>query len=237
VSLRTLAAALLALGLPVQAADSPSTVGAEPAPAVALPASEPVTAPATEPAAEPAGKPAGGPAALPAAAPSGAAAPAAAAPPEVAPAAAPPAAAAVPAASAAPLPAPGPLPTQVVDAYHDALVKGDRPAVLAQMSMDVLIYEQGFVESGRDAYAEGSLPNDATFAGMVRREVRSREAWEDGNVAWVVTRSALSGDFGEANRLELENTETIVLRRTDLGWKIVHIHRSAHPRTEEEARP
>lgn len=236
---RKLAAALLALALPVHAADPASAPAAEPVPAVALPAeptAEAVAVPVAEPIAEPAAVPAP-PAVVAPAAPEAVATPAPA--PAALPAKAVPAPAPVPAAPAppAPLKAMGPLPTQVVDAYHEALAKGDRPAVLAQLSTDVLIYEQGFVEQGRDAYAEGSLPNDATFAGMVKREVRSREAWEDGNVAWVVTRSGLSGDFGEANRLELENTETILLRRTDLGWKIVHIHRSAHPRTEEEARP
>lgn len=136
---------------------------------------------------------------------------------------------------APPLP-PMTLPTEVVDTFHAALVKGDRKAVVEQLAADVVIFEQGFVEKGRDAYAEGSLPNDLTFAGMVKREVLSRDAWEDGNVAWVLTRAAVSGDFGE-QKLELENTETLLLRRTDAGWKITHIHRSAHPRGSDDAKP
>lgn len=128
------------------------------------------------------------------------------------------------------------LPTEVVDAYYEAMGRGDRTAVLAQLSADVVIYEQGFAELSRDGYAKGSLSNDLTFASAVRREVLKREAWEEGNLAWVLTQALVTGDFGE-NRLELQNVETLVLRRTDLGWKIVHIHRSAHPRSSEESIP
>lgn len=128
------------------------------------------------------------------------------------------------------------LPTEVVDAFYEAMGRGDRTAVLAQLSADVVIYEQGFAELSRDGYAKGSLANDLTFASVVKREVLKREAWEEGNLAWVLTQALVTGDFGE-NRLELQNAETLVLRRTDLGWKIVHIHRSAHPRSSEESVP
>ena len=128
------------------------------------------------------------------------------------------------------------VPTQVVDAFHAALAGGDRKGVVEHLASDLVIYEQGFVERGRDAYAEGSMPNDMTFASLVQREVLTRDAWEDGNVAWVLTLSSVTGDFGD-QKLALVNTETLLLRRTDQGWKIVHIHRSAHPRDAEEELP
>lgn len=128
------------------------------------------------------------------------------------------------------------LPTEVVDAYREALRTGDRVGVVAQLAADVVIYEQGFEERGRDTYVERTLANDLTFASMVQREQRGREAWEDGNLAWVLVRSVDRGDF-DGRRLELENTETLLLRRTAEGWKIVHIHRSAHPREGDAPRP
>ncbi len=130
----------------------------------------------------------------------------------------------------------GLVPTEVVDAFHAALANGDRAGVIRQLATDLTIYEQGFVERGRDAYAQGSMPNDITFASLVKRQVLQRDAWEDGNVAWVLTLSSVTGDFGD-QKLSLVNTETLVLRRTGQGWKIVHIHRSAHPRGEGEALP
>lgn len=130
----------------------------------------------------------------------------------------------------------GLVPTEVVDAFHAALASGNRKGVIQQLASDLVIYEQGFVERGRDAYAEGSMPNDITFASLVKRQVLQRDAWEDGNVAWVLTLSSVTGDFGD-QKLSLVNTETLVLRRTGQGWKIVHIHRSAHPRGEDEALP
>ncbi|PPE75388.1 hypothetical protein C3942_00370 [Solimonas fluminis] len=144
----------------------------------------------------------------------------------------------LPAAAAPPAPSsqPGLVPTEVVDAFHAALASGDRKGVVQHLAADLSIYEQGFTELGRDAYAEGSMPNDITFASLVKREVLRRDAWEDGNVAWVLTLSSVTGDFGD-QKLALVNTETLVLRRTDLGWKIVHIHRSAHPRGTDEELP
>ena len=130
----------------------------------------------------------------------------------------------------------GLLPTEVVDAFQAAMTGGDRNAVVQHLAPDLVIYEQGFVERGRDAYAEGSMPNDMTFASLVQRQVLAREAWEDGNVAWVQTLSSITGVFGD-QKLALVNTETLLLRRTDLGWKIVHIHRSAHPRGPDENLP
>lgn len=138
--------------------------------------------------------------------------------------------------TAAPAAKPGMVPTEVVDAFQAALASGDRKGAVQYLASDLMIYEQGFVERGRDAYAAGSMPNDMTFASLVKREVLRRDAWEDGNVAWVLTLSFVTGDFGE-QKLALVNTETLVLRRTDLGWKIVHIHRSAHPRAEGEDLP
>lgn len=143
----------------------------------------------------------------------------------------------LPAAAGAQVPTgPALLPTEVVDAFQAAMTSGDRKAVVQHLAPDLVIYEQGFVERGRDAYAEGSMPNDMTFASLVQRQALSREAWEDGNVAWVQTLSSISGDFGD-QKLSLVNTETLVLRRTDVGWKIVHIHRSAHPRGPDEDLP
>lgn len=142
-----------------------------------------------------------------------------------------PAAAAAPAAGTAAL-----VPTEVVDAFQAALAHGDRRGVVEHLAPDLVIYEQGFVERGRDAYAEGTMLNDITFAGLVKRETLRRDAWEDGSVAWVLTLSSVTGDFGD-QKLALINTETLVLRRTDLGWKIVHIHRSAHPRGDDEELP
>lgn len=124
---------------------------------------------------------------------------------------------------------------EVVDAYLQALAKGDAAGVAAQLAPDLVLYEQGF-EQGRDSYLRTQLPEDLKFGQVMQRKLVDRQIWEEGPVAWVLLRSVDRADL-DGKPLELENAETLVLRRLSDGWKIVHIHRSAHRRAAAAAPP
>lgn len=117
-------------------------------------------------------------------------------------------------------------PVAVVDAFHDALNSGDGDAAIAQMAPDVVIFEAGGAEMSRDEYAGGHLGGDMRFAAVVQREVADRQHAIAGDVAWVLTRTRTTGTMGE-REIDSRGVETMVLRRTDEGWKIVHIHWSS----------
>jgi ketosteroid isomerase-like protein len=121
----------------------------------------------------------------------------------------------------------GPSPADAVDAFHKALRVGDAKAVLALLAPEIVIFEQGFFEPSRDAYAETHMRDDMDFARATKREVLSREAITSGDAAWVQSRTRTTGKFGD-NAVDLTGAETMVLRRQADGWKIVHIHWSAH---------
>lgn len=126
------------------------------------------------------------------------------------------------------LAAPPLTPVQVVDLFHSSLKEGFTDKALEQLDPGVLIFETGFAEGGRQRYALGRVKEDAAFAAGSRYQIRQREQWQQGDMAGVYTRGEIHGDFG-ANKVALDQTETMLLKKNARGWQIVHIHWSAHP--------
>ena len=117
-------------------------------------------------------------------------------------------------------------PQQAVEAFHAALSSGERAAVLALLSPQVVIFEGGGAEMSRDEYASHHLDGDMQFEQNTHHEIVERSSSSEGDLAWVITRSKTSGTFREKS-IDLVGTETMVLRRTGDGWRIVHIHWSS----------
>lgn len=118
----------------------------------------------------------------------------------------------------------------IVGAFHAALRDNWRQGVLDLLAPDVAIFEQGYTESSRDAYADGHLDNDLNFAQTTQYDVVHRESYASGDMAWVITQARTTGTFA-GEKVDIDNTETMVLARRKGEWRIVHIHWSAHPRT------
>jgi ketosteroid isomerase-like protein len=115
----------------------------------------------------------------------------------------------------------------VVSDFHNALAEGYRDGVLRLLAEDAVIFETGYVEANREQYAAGHLDADLLYAAGVRREPVHRQIKVGGNLAYVISQSRNRGEFQGA-AVNLTNTETLVLRRGDDGWRIVHIHWSGH---------
>ena len=118
-------------------------------------------------------------------------------------------------------------PAATVDAFHLALHAQDGKAAVALLAPEAVVFEQGFYEASRDDYEKSSLADDMKFAATTTREVQSREAIVNGDVAWVQSLTRTRGKFGES-AVDLSGAETMILRRSGDAWKIVHIHWSAH---------
>ncbi len=114
-----------------------------------------------------------------------------------------------------------------VIAFHAALLRGDRTAVINSLSPDVVIFESGESEMSRDEYSGHHLAADIEFVAATKEEVVQRTAGEAGDVAWVLTRSRTKGTF-HGRPVDVEGTETMLLRRSSDGWRIAHIHWSSH---------
>lgn len=117
-------------------------------------------------------------------------------------------------------------PKEVVAAFHDALSGGDRAKVTELLASGVIIFESGGAELSREEYASHHLGADMEFAKATKVEVVDRQAGEAGDAAWVLTRSRTTGTFKD-RPVDLRGTETMLLRKTPDGWRIVHIHWSS----------
>ncbi len=117
-------------------------------------------------------------------------------------------------------------PETTVDAFHAAVSGDDRDAALALLDEDVVIFEAGGAEMSRQEYASHHLGGDMKFAAAVERTVTDRQSDSRGDIAWVLTRTETHGSLGE-REIHSRGTETMLLRRTDDGWRIVHIHWSS----------
>lgn len=122
-------------------------------------------------------------------------------------------------------------PAEVAAAFETALASGNAEVASALLAADVLIYESGGQESSRDEYAAAHMKGDMAFLGASKREVLSRAEGGDNQNAWVSTRSRIIGHHRDKD-VDILSTETLVLKKTSEGWRIVHIHWSSRPATK-----
>lgn len=114
----------------------------------------------------------------------------------------------------------------VVEAFDAALERGDGAAALALMSEDALVLEQGGAERSRARYAAEHLESDMAFSRATQGAVIRRAGCSAGEVAWIGTESRVRGRFRDKD-VDRLTAETMVLRRTRDGWRVVHIHWSS----------
>ena len=115
---------------------------------------------------------------------------------------------------------------KIVDAFHDALVKGDRTAAQALLDDAVLIYEQGWVERSKAEYAAHHLESDAKFSAATTSTRTARTGAVLGDLAYVSSEANVAGTFA-GKAIDSIALETMVLRRAQGVWRIIHIHWSS----------
>ena len=116
-----------------------------------------------------------------------------------------------------------------VDAFGNALAAGDFKTVESLLDPDVLILESGGAERDRAEYMGHHAIADAQFLMNAHVQTGRRRARVSGDLAWVATESELHAT-DDGKPMTLLSTETMVLRKTDGGWRIVHIHWSSRPK-------
>ncbi len=115
----------------------------------------------------------------------------------------------------------------VVIDFHQAIQEGYREGAVRLLDENLIVFETGYVEGSRDEYAGGHLDADLQYAMTVQREIVHSQTMVSGNVAVVLSQTRSRGEFA-GEKINLTNTETMVLRLGPDGWKIAHIHWSGH---------
>ena len=116
--------------------------------------------------------------------------------------------------------------TDVVNAFHAALKRGDTKAALVLMADDVVIFESGGVERNRAEYEAHHLKSDADFSAATTRTSISQTIASDGNFSSVMSVEFVKGTFRD-RPVNSRSVETMVLRKTEGRWRIIHIHWSS----------
>lgn len=112
-----------------------------------------------------------------------------------------------------------------IQAFHEALARGDSAAALALLAPDLQVLESGSLEN-LDEYRRHHLPADIAFARAVPSQRGDPQAVISGDVAWVVGTSRTTGTYRD-RPVNSAGAELMVLSRTPGGWRIRAIHWSS----------
>jgi ketosteroid isomerase-like protein len=114
---------------------------------------------------------------------------------------------------------------RVARSFREALASGDSAAVLALLHDDAIIFETGRGET-KQQYRRGHLRADIAYATSVRSELVRDDVMLSGDVAIYTREYRSRGRFRDRD-VDSVAAETMVLVRTEQGWKIRHIHWSS----------
>lgn len=114
----------------------------------------------------------------------------------------------------------------VAEAFSAALKAGDFKRVGELLAPDVLILESGGAERSRQEYLAHHAISDAAFLAGSHSVLKHRTARVDGDMAWIGSESELHAKK-DNKPVTLVSTETLVLRKGEGGWQIVHVHWSS----------
>lgn len=118
-----------------------------------------------------------------------------------------------------------------VDRFFAALSAGDLERAGAELDPEVIILESGGAEHSAAEYLGGHAESDAEFLKGAHHGLTRRTARASGELAWVASESEMHAEK-DGKPMTITSTETMVLRPTDSGWKIVHIHWSSQLRKQ-----
>ena len=115
----------------------------------------------------------------------------------------------------------------VAEAFHAALEKGDRDAVLALLSADVAISEAGHIQS-REEYAAGHLAEDIAFMKTAQITPVSLASKAVGETTIVGSESEIHATVKGEPRV-FRSREMLTLKREGGSWKIVAVQWQSTP--------
>lgn len=110
---------------------------------------------------------------------------------------------------------------EVALAFHSALQKGDRNAVLALLSADVTVSESGHTQS-RQEYASGHLGEDIAFLKTAEVKQISLASMPMGESAIVGSESEVRTKVDGQPRVQ-RSRELLTLKRDHGAWKIIAV--------------
>jgi hypothetical protein len=121
---------------------------------------------------------------------------------------------------------------EAVDRFSAALVSGNLVAAGAELAPEVLILEAGGAERSAGEYLGGHAKGDAAFLKQAHVQLLRRTASVHGDLVWVASESELHVSR-DGKPVTVLSAETMLVRRSEEGWKIVHIHWSSRTKAPD----
>jgi len=119
-----------------------------------------------------------------------------------------------------------------VDRFLAALAAGDLERAAAELDPELIVLEGGNAELSREQYLSLHAKQDAEFLKTATVDTGYRRARVEGDLAWVASLSEVQTQH-DGKPLTIDGAESMVLKRGEPGWRIVHIHWSSRVRSEE----
>jgi uncharacterized membrane protein/ketosteroid isomerase-like protein len=114
----------------------------------------------------------------------------------------------------------------VVDAFHAAMKAGDMVQLKSYLHPDVFVAEGGGAERSLAEYESHHMPADMAFKQAVSSSLKNRQIIAGETVTTIISESQTHGTYKD-KKVHSRMMETMVLRRDEGIWKIVHIHWSS----------
>jgi ketosteroid isomerase-like protein len=119
-----------------------------------------------------------------------------------------------------------------VDRFLAALKAGDLERAAADLDPELVVLEGGNAELSAEQYLALHAKQDAEFLKTATVDSGFRRARVHGDLAWVASLTEVQSEH-EGKPLTIDGAESMVLKRVENGWRIVHIHWSSRVRPEE----
>jgi ketosteroid isomerase-like protein len=119
-----------------------------------------------------------------------------------------------------------------VDRFLAALKAGDLDRAAADLDPELVVLEGGNAELSAEQYLALHAKQDAEFLKTATVDAGYRRARVHGDLAWVASLTEVQTER-EGKPLTIDGAESMVLKRVENGWRIVHIHWSSRVRPEE----
>jgi len=112
---------------------------------------------------------------------------------------------------------------RTVKKFHHALKNSDKKLARSLLADDVVIFEGGGVERSANQYASHHMKADMKFQKELTIKTLEHHVQIVGDLAYSTRRSTMKGKF-EGKKINLDIMESIVLKKSNSGWLITHIH-------------
>lgn len=116
-----------------------------------------------------------------------------------------------------------------VEAYHRAFEQRDLEALRPLFDPDLLVFEAGGIDRGRDAYLGHHLGPELKDLSAWKTSGMAQQVHVLGDLAYVTCAFTYEAAFSSGKTARGQATETLVLASAKGSWVIRHLHWSSRP--------